>query len=60
MEAYLAYRRDGGAPQIDPEPLMALVKQDPVAARAAVDDPEITYRVAAEIILALGAAVGEG
>ncbi|MGA7241228.1 MAG: tetratricopeptide repeat protein [Bryobacteraceae bacterium] len=54
IEAYLAYRRDGGAPQIDPAPLIALVKQDPVAVRAAVDDPEILYRVAAEVILALG------
>ena len=60
MEAYLAYRRDGGAPQIDPTPLIAMVKQDPVAARAAVEDPEVNYCDAAELILALGAEVGEG
>jgi tetratricopeptide (TPR) repeat protein len=54
-EAYLAYRRDGGAPQIDPAPLIAPVKQDPDAARAAVDDTEVPYRVAAEIVLILEA-----
>ena len=55
LAAYLAYRRDGGAPQIDPTELIAIVKQDPDAARAASADPNINYGVAAEIILALEA-----
>jgi tetratricopeptide (TPR) repeat protein len=53
FDAYLAYRRDGGASEIDIAQLIALVRQDPDAARAAVDDPEINYAVAAEILLLL-------
>jgi tetratricopeptide (TPR) repeat protein len=53
LAAYLAYRRDGGDPQIDSSKLIAIVNQDPAAARAAVDDPDISYRTAAEILLAL-------
>lgn len=54
LTAYLAYRRDGGAPQIDPAEAIAMVKQDPDAARTVAADPKINYRVAAEIIRALG------
>ncbi len=55
IEAYLAYGRDGGVPEIDPATLMVKVTQGPAAARASVHDPEITYRAAAEIILTLEA-----
>jgi tetratricopeptide (TPR) repeat protein len=54
IAAYLAYRSDGGAPEIDAAKLAATVKQDPAAARAAMNDPDLPYRVAAEILLALG------
>ena len=53
LAAYLAYRRDGGAPQIDTAQIIEIVKQDSDAAGAALDDPEISYLVAAEITLAL-------
>jgi tetratricopeptide (TPR) repeat protein len=53
IDAYLAYRRDGGAPQINIERITALVKENPAAARAGVDDLEIDYGAAAEITLAL-------
>jgi tetratricopeptide (TPR) repeat protein len=53
--AYLAYRRDGGAPQVDVDTnqLAGIVEQDRAAARDAVADPEIPYRIAAEITLIL-------
>jgi tetratricopeptide (TPR) repeat protein len=51
--AYLAYRRDGGAPQIDTAGLIETVQQSPDEARAALDDPDIDYGLAAEITLAL-------
>jgi tetratricopeptide (TPR) repeat protein len=50
--AYLAYRRDGGAPQMDTTQLIEMVKRDS-AARAALDDADVSYAVAAEITLAL-------
>jgi tetratricopeptide (TPR) repeat protein len=53
IAAYLAYRSDGGAPEIDVAELAAIVKQDPAAARAALDDPNLPFRMAAEIMLAL-------
>ena len=53
IAAYLAYRRDGGAAEIDTTQLVEMVKQDPAGARAALDDPEIHYGLAAEITLAL-------
>ena len=53
IAAYLAYRRDGGAAEIDTTQLVEMVKQDPAAARGAVDAPEISFRRAAEIILVL-------
>jgi tetratricopeptide (TPR) repeat protein len=43
VAAYLAYRRDGGAPEIDPA---AITNRDPA-------DPDLPYWEAAEIILAL-------
>ena len=52
IAAYLAYRRDGGAPEIDPTGLAGVVEKDPGAARVALADPEIPYHVAAEIALA--------
>lgn len=54
IAAYLAYRAEGGAPEIDTSKLAARVTQDPAVARAALDDPNLPYREAAEIILALG------
>ncbi|HEY6345077.1 MAG TPA: tetratricopeptide repeat protein [Bryobacteraceae bacterium] len=45
INAYLAYRRDGGAPQIDVSAIPPGL--DPA-------DPEVPYRVAAEILVALG------
>jgi tetratricopeptide (TPR) repeat protein len=45
LSAYLAYRRDGGAPQID----VSAIPPDLDPA-----DPEVNYAVAAEILLALG------
>jgi hypothetical protein len=53
IDAYLAYRRQGGYPQIDTTRIVELAQQDPAAARAALEDPEISYRLAAEIIPAL-------
>jgi tetratricopeptide (TPR) repeat protein len=53
LAAYLAYRRDGGSPQFDTAEALARVNQDPVAARATVDDPATNYALAAEILLAL-------
>jgi tetratricopeptide (TPR) repeat protein len=53
LDAYLAYRRDGGAPQIETTELLTMVKQDAAAARAVLADTEIPYRVAAEVTLAL-------
>jgi len=53
IAAYLAYRRAGGAPEFNTTQLVALVNQDPTAARAARDDADIQYRVAAEITLLL-------
>lgn len=53
LDAYLAYRSQGGASQIDTSKLAALVKQAPAAVRAALDDPELNYRIAAEIQIAL-------
>jgi tetratricopeptide (TPR) repeat protein len=53
ITAYLAYRRDGGAPQIDTAQLIEIVRRDPDGARAALNNPEIDYGVAAEITLAL-------
>ena len=52
IAAYLAYRRDGGEPQVDTNQLAGIV-EDRAAARAAVADPEIPYRIAAEITLLL-------
>jgi tetratricopeptide (TPR) repeat protein len=45
LDAYLAYRRDGGVPQIDVSAIPPGL--DPA-------DPEVNYAVAAEILLALG------
>jgi tetratricopeptide (TPR) repeat protein len=53
IDAYLIYRRDGGAPQFDTFESIALVHHDPHAARAALGDPSVHYSVAAEILLAL-------
>jgi len=53
IAAYLAYRRDGGAPEIDTNQAAIIVEQGPEAARAAVSDPETPYRLAAEITLIL-------
>ena len=53
LAAYLSYRRDGGAPEIDTAQLVAMVKQDPAAARKTLEDHEIPFRHAAEITLAL-------
>lgn len=53
IAAYLAYRRDGGAPEIDTTQLVEIVKQDPAAARAALKDPDLNCALAAEITLAL-------
>lgn len=56
IAAYLAYRSEGGAPEIDAAKLAAvvkMVKEAPAAARAALDDPDLPYREAAEIMLAL-------
>ena len=53
LAAYLAYRHDGGASEVDATQLVEMVKQDPITARAALDDPDVPFRVAAEITLAL-------
>ena len=53
IAAYLAYRRDGGAAQRETTQLVEMVNQDPAAARAALDDPDIDYGLAAEITLLL-------
>jgi tetratricopeptide (TPR) repeat protein len=45
LDSYLAYRRDGGVPQIDVSAIPPGL--DPA-------DPEVNYAVAAEILLALG------
>jgi hypothetical protein len=47
--------RDGGEPQVDSGDITAQVREDPDAARAAIDDFEVPVQVAAEIILALEA-----
>jgi tetratricopeptide (TPR) repeat protein len=53
IAAYLAYRRGGGAPRIDTTRVIAMVKQDPAAARAAPANPDLNCVVAAEITLGL-------
>jgi tetratricopeptide (TPR) repeat protein len=53
LAAYLSYRRDGGAPELDTAQLVAAIKQNPAAARKTLDDHEIPFRLAAEITLAL-------
>jgi tetratricopeptide (TPR) repeat protein len=53
IAAYLAYRRDGGAPEIETTQLTGIVQQDREAARAALSNPETPYYVAAEITLIL-------
>jgi tetratricopeptide (TPR) repeat protein len=53
IAAYLAYRRDGGAPTIDPAELIEIAKQNPHAALAALDNLDVNIFVAAEITLAL-------
>jgi tetratricopeptide (TPR) repeat protein len=54
IAAYLAYRSEGGATEIDTAKLAARVKQNPAAARARLTDPDLPYHMAAEIMLALG------
>jgi hypothetical protein len=44
ITAYLAYRRDGGAPEFDAEQLAKMVQLDP-------NDPELPYHVVAEVRL---------
>jgi tetratricopeptide (TPR) repeat protein len=53
LTAYLAYRREGGAPEIDTTQLIEMVKQNPAAARAALEDTDVPFRAAAEITLLL-------
>ena len=53
LATYLAYRRDGGASEIDEAELAAEVKKDPASARASLDDMGIHYRIAAEIMIVL-------
>jgi hypothetical protein len=53
IELYLSYRRDGGHPEIDTNKLAAMVAKDATGARAALDNPNLNYGVAAEITLAL-------
>jgi tetratricopeptide (TPR) repeat protein len=53
FDAYLASRRDGGAAQIGTTQITDFVKQNPDAARAALDDPKTSYAAAVEITLAL-------
>jgi len=53
IAAYLAYRRDGGAPEIDTNQLAGIVEQDREAARTAIADPQTPYGLAAEITLIL-------
>jgi tetratricopeptide (TPR) repeat protein len=53
IAAYRAYRSDGGASEIDTGKLVAEVKQNPAGARAALDDPNLPYRMVVEIMLAL-------
>jgi tetratricopeptide (TPR) repeat protein len=53
IAAYLAYRSEGGVPEINSANLAAWVGEDPAAARARLADPELPYRAAAEIMLAL-------
>jgi len=53
VTAYFAHRSEGGAAQFDTTELVSRVKQNPAAARAALNNPDLAYRVAAEIMLAL-------
>ena len=53
IDAYLAYRRDGGEPRFDPSQLAAILNQGLAAARAAVNDPDLPYPYAVEVLLAL-------
>jgi tetratricopeptide (TPR) repeat protein len=52
VTAYLSYRRDGGASEVDAAELIAQLKQDSNDAHAAVSNLDTECRVAAEIILA--------
>ena len=55
INAYLAYRRDDGEPRYDTSQLAAILNQGPDAARAALNDPNLDFAYAVEIILALEA-----
>ena len=54
IATYLAYRSQGGAPDVDAADLLALARDNPAAARATLDDLGLNYAAAAEIMLALG------
>jgi hypothetical protein len=53
IAAYLAYRRDGGAPKMDTTQVVEIIKQDPAAARAALEDTDTYYGLTAELTLLL-------
>jgi tetratricopeptide (TPR) repeat protein len=54
IDSYLAYRREKGEPRFDTSEAQAILAQGREAAIAAIDDPDVHYSDAVEIMLALG------